>query len=82
LPQLDSVQQANMDALRGARGADFDRLYLTQQVRAHEKAFALVSDYAANGEDAAMRQHAATVEGPIEQHLATARRLAEALPAR
>jgi putative membrane protein len=81
-PRMDPEQQANLDALRRADGADFDRQYLLQQVAAHEKAFAMTNDYAQNGEDAAMRQHASTVAGPIQQHLARARELAEGMAQR
>ena len=74
-PALNAEQQANMEALRGASGAEFDRLFISQQIPAHEKALALVQGYAASGEVESLKQHAANVAGPIEQHLNRAREL-------
>lgn len=74
-PQLNAEQQANMDALRNASAADFDRLYLTQQVPAHEKALALLQGYAQNGSAAQLQEHARTTAPLVEQHLTRARAL-------
>jgi putative membrane protein len=74
-PVLNAEQQANLQALRAADGEAFDRLWLRQQVRAHEQALTLVTAYAANGDVEPLRRHAATVAEPIQRHLTTARRL-------
>lgn len=74
-PALDAEQQANMQALQAASGAEFDRLYLGQQIVAHEKALGLVRNYASAGDVEALRQHASTVAGPIQKHLERAREL-------
>jgi putative membrane protein len=76
-PQLDAEQQANMEALRGASGEQFDRLYLQQQVAAHQKALTLVQNYAATGDVDSLKQHASTVSGPIQQHLERAQQLSQ-----
>ena len=68
-PMLNAEQQANMEALRAASGAEFDRLYIQQQIPAHEKTLTLVRDYASNGDVASLKQHAATVTAPVERHL-------------
>lgn len=75
MPEMNAEQQSMMQALRSANGAQFDQTYLEQQVTAHEKALAMVRDYAANGEVPALQQHASTVAGPIQQHLDKAREL-------
>lgn len=68
-PALNAEQEANMAALRAASGAEFDRLYIAQQIPAHEKTLALVQDYAGKGEVASLKAHAATVTAPVQKHL-------------
>jgi putative membrane protein len=74
-PAMDSEQQSNLEALRAAPEADFDRTFLTQQIAAHEKALAMIRGYAAGGETAPLKDHAASVSGPVEMHLNRAREL-------
>lgn len=74
-PALNSEQQANMAALQAASGAEFDRLYIQQQIPAHEKALAMVQGYAQSGDVAGLKQHAQTVSGPVQKHLEQARQL-------
>ena len=72
---MNPEQQSMIQALQGASGADFDRTYLDQQVQAHQKALAMVQGYAQNGDVEALKQHASTVAGPIQQHLQRAQEL-------
>lgn len=74
-PAMDPEQEANMQALQAASGADFERVYLQQQVQAHQKALAMVQGYAQNGDVPGLKQHAQTVSGPIQQHLQQAQQL-------
>lgn len=74
-PQLNAEQQANMQALQGATGAEFDRLYIQQQIPAHEKALQMAQGFAQNGDVPALKQHAQTVSGPVQRHLERARQL-------
>jgi putative membrane protein len=74
-PVLDADQQANIQALRAASGADFDKLFLSQQILAHEKALGLVQGYASAGDVDALKQHASTAAGPIQKHLDRAKQL-------
>lgn len=46
---MTAEQQANLESLRNASGADFDNIYRTQQVAAHQKALALLQTYAETG---------------------------------
>jgi len=78
-PALDPEGQSNIEALRSAADADFERTYLTQQVAAHEKALAMVRAYAESGDVPSLKQHASTVSGPIKKHLARARELLDGL---
>jgi len=76
---LNAEQQANLDALKAAaNGADFDRLYLQQQVPAHEKALAMLQGYAAGGDTPAIKDFAAKTAPAVEMHLAEARKMAMA----
>ncbi|WP_129790970.1 DUF4142 domain-containing protein [Sphingosinicella sp. CPCC 101087] len=74
-PTMTAEQQANLQALRSASAETFDREYLQQQIRAHEQALGLVTDYSVNGDVEPLRGHASTVADPIRQHLNRAREL-------
>jgi putative membrane protein len=66
--RMSSENAANIKLLQKAPKGQFDTLYLTQQVAAHQKAWALHSGYATNGSDPALKQVAATAVPVIEQH--------------
>lgn len=68
-PQLDMEQQANLIELRQASGAEFDTIYLQQQMAAHQNALTLVQAYAQDGTVPSLKQHAANVIGSIKRHL-------------
>lgn len=74
-PVLDAEQTANLAALRAASGADFDRLYIQQQIPAHEKALALLQGYSASGDAVPLRDFASKVAPVVQQHLEHARSL-------
>lgn len=75
--QLDAEHQAKLTQLRNApAGANFDRMYMQQQVMAHEQALALHQNYARNGDVPALRNVASTVAPVVETHLREARTLA------
>jgi len=69
-PVLNAEQEANLAALRGADGADFDAKYKAQQIAAHEKALAAMKDYAATGDVPELKTFAAATEKVVETHLA------------
>lgn len=79
-PEMNAEQQANMEALRAADAAMFDRTYLQQQVMAHQRALDMARGYAQSGEVPALQQHATSVVGPIQRHLDRARQLLEQAP--
>lgn len=78
-PTLNAEQQANLDALKAAaNGADFDRLYLAQQVPAHEKALAMLQGYATGGDTPAIKDFASKTAPAVQKHLEEARKMAAA----
>lgn len=74
---LDERRQGFLDNLKAASAADFDKVYLTQQVAAHEEALTLMKGYADNGSDAGLKAGAAKAVPKIEEHLAKAKALAD-----
>lgn len=72
---LDERRKGLLDNLRAA-GADFDKVYLKQQVAAHEEALTLMKGYADNGSDAGLKAGAAKAVPKIEEHHAKAKDLA------
>jgi putative membrane protein len=74
-PMLMPMQQRMMEELQQASGANFDRVYMRQQVPAHEMAVALHSNYAARGDAPALRTVAGAAVPIVQQHLDRAREL-------
>ena len=72
---LPADKQAMVDALKAASGADFDRLFLSQQVEAHSAALQLLQGYAAGGEAEPLKAFAAKTAPVVEAHLEKARSL-------
>jgi len=78
-PTMNAEQQTNLDALKAAaNGADFDRLYLAQQVPAHEKALAMLQGYATGGDTPAIKDFASKTAPAVQKHLEEARKMAMA----
>lgn len=75
-PTLAPDMQAKIDALKDAKGAAFDTLYLTQQVPAHESALKLHQGYAASGDNAALKSFASKTSTVVSKHLDEARAMA------
>jgi putative membrane protein len=72
-PSLMPMQAEMIAELQGANGAAFDRLFIQQQVKAHQMALALHSNYASNGDTPALRTVAAAATPIVRQHLERAR---------
>jgi len=64
-----------IDELLAAAPADFDRVYLGQQVPAHEQALALHTAFAASGDTPELKTAAAGAVPIVQQHLSELRRL-------
>ena len=79
--KLDERRQGMLDNLNAAPADQFDKVYLTQQVAAHEEALTLHRGYADNGDNAGLKAHAAKVVPKIEAHLNKAKELAQKMGA-
>jgi putative membrane protein len=73
--EMDERRKGLLDNLRAASAADFDRVFLDQQVAAHQEAITLHRGYADNGEDAQLKAFAGRTVPKLEQHLERARQL-------
>ena len=74
-PMLDPGATASITELQTATPADFDRIYLAQQVPAHQAALDLHQSYGANGDQAPLRASARKAVPIVRQHLEAAQRL-------
>ena len=74
-PELSPMQKSMIGQLHAASPAAFDRVYLQQQVPAHQMALQINSGYARSGDTPALRQNASTAVPIIQQHLAEAQQL-------
>lgn len=61
--------RAKLDALKAAKGADFDRLFLEQQKEGHRKALDALSSYASTGDVASLKAFAAKAAPVVQRHL-------------
>lgn len=75
---LDERRKGFLDNLRAASGADFDKVYLSQQEAAHNEALTLMQGYAGNGDNAALKDMAAKAVPKIQAHLDKVRQLQNA----
>jgi putative membrane protein len=74
-PALTSDQMSMMADLRAAHGAAFDKLYIDQQVQAHQMARGVVQNYAHDGPPGPIRDVAIKTVPIIQSHLDRATRL-------
>lgn len=78
-PELSPAQKAMITQLHSATSANVDRVYMQQQVPAHQQALAINSGYSRSGDNPALRQAAASAVPKIQQHLAEAQQLLRSL---
>lgn len=69
---VDHRRQMMLDDLRGAKAEDFDHRYIVQQIAAHKEADILFRGYAKDGDNAAIKDFAATTDKTIKMHLSMA----------
>ena len=74
-PRLNPMQIQMMTELQQAQPGNFDRVYMQQQIRAHEIALSMHSNYARAGDTPALRATAAAAVPIVSEHLARARQL-------
>jgi putative membrane protein len=58
-----------IDELRGAKAADFDNRYISQQIDAHKEALSLMQNYAKNGDNVAVKGFASDTAPVVQDHL-------------
>jgi putative membrane protein len=75
-PMLMPMQRQMIAQLNAASPAEFDSLFASQQVTAHEMALNLHSSYAQGGDTPQLRSVAQTAVPIITQHLEQARQMA------
>jgi putative membrane protein len=75
-PRLLPMQQRMLSELSRASGASFDRMYIMQQVPAHQVALNLHRNYAARGDRQPLRTVAGNAVPIVTQHLNEAQRMA------
>lgn len=68
-PALDAEKQAMLDQLKGASGAEFDRLFVEQQKTAHAKALALLQSFTRDGDAEPLKAFARKATGVVEGHI-------------
>ena len=74
-PTLDPGATASINELQSASATDFDRIYLAQQIPAHQAALDLHQSYATGGDQAALRTSAKAAVPIVKQHIAAATKL-------
>lgn len=65
---LDASHQSTLDKLKATADGNFDDAYIDAQEDAHDDAVSLFSDYAKNGDNAALKQFAADTLPTLKQH--------------
>lgn len=65
---LDHKHQRMLDKLNAATGTEFDRLYLKEQVKAHDEAVSLFKDYSQHGDNDAMKSFASNTLPTLQEH--------------
>lgn len=73
--ELDQRRKGMLDNLTAANGADFDRVYLAQQVAAHEEALTLMKTYGDGGQNADLKAGAMKAMPKVQMHLDEVRKL-------
>lgn len=76
---LDERRKGLVDNLRSAGVADFDKVYIDQQVVAHQEAVTLHRGFADNADAPALAAHARNVLPKIEAHLQKAQEIQAAI---
>jgi len=69
-------QQSALKKLEGASGEKFDRAYMEQMVKDHEKALKLAQDAAGKAKDAELKQAAEKATPEVQKHLDMAKEIA------
>lgn len=66
---MPAEHQAKLDALKAATGADFDRMFIDQQIQAHQRALNILNGYTQVGDRPALKTFAMNAQGVVQGHL-------------
>jgi len=66
---MPADMQAKVDALKAAKGAAFDKLFIEQQKEVHQKALATLQSYSAGGDVPSLKAFAAKGAPMVQGHL-------------
>lgn len=66
---LPADLKAKLDALKAAKGADFDKLYMEQQMDGHKAALETLKSYSAGGDQASLKEFATKSVPVVQGHL-------------
>ena len=77
-PELSPMQKDMITQLIAA-GPNFDRVYLQQQMTAHQQALQMQQGYAAQGDNPALKAAAASAVPVIQGHLAQVQQIMAAM---
>jgi putative membrane protein len=72
---LAADQQQKLDSLKGLNGTAFDTAYVSAQVEAHQKTLDTLKNYAASGDNAALKSFASGLMPTVAAHLNLAKGL-------
>jgi putative membrane protein len=72
---LDAEHQRQLDELKGLSGKELDQAYDRIQLRAHQQAVELFTQYSQSGDNPALKQWAAQTLPELKQHLSMAEKL-------
>jgi putative membrane protein len=77
---IDTDHANELNSLDSKSNDDFNRTYIDDQVKGHEAAVSLLEDYAKNGDNAKLKDFAASILPTVRAHLAKAQGLQKAIP--
>jgi putative membrane protein len=75
--QPNKEQQSAMKKLQSAKDGQFDKAFMSQMVKDHEKALKLARDSAKNAKDPELKAMAQKAEPDIQKHLQMAKQLSD-----
>jgi len=76
---LDQHHAALLQQLQQANGAEFDRLYVRQQVAAHQQAVDMFRNYSQSGDNPQLKQWASKTLPDLQEHLQLAQKLQQSI---
>jgi putative membrane protein len=76
---IDTDHANELNSLDSKSNDDFNKTYIDDQVKGHEDAVALLTDYARNGDNPKLKAFAHAILPTVKRHLAKARALQKTL---